>query len=322
MEKLLAWLPEKPQPLIVRYGITAITVAICFALLRLVQARSGVDSFFLMYPAVFLGALLFDRGSGFLATILSTALIVASLPREAGAIIPAPYWLPLTLFLLIGLALAALSETLRKGWERALEAERAKDLLYRELRHRTKNDFAMAVSVLNLQARAQTKPEVHQALAEAASRLHVLSKAHEQLEPRGDRAAVQMSEYLHVLCQSLTESMGPEKAAVRVECDDTELPVERAIPVGLIVNELVTNAFKHAFVAEHKGEVFVALRHGKNYRLSVADNGKGCPKSAASGLGSQLVELLVRQLEGSLERTEATPGCRVQIEFPEAARPL
>jgi two-component sensor histidine kinase len=322
MEKLLAWLPEKPQPLIVRYGITAITVAICFALLRLVQARSGVDSFFLMYPAVFLGALLFDRGSGFLATILSTALIVASLTREAGAIIPAPYWLPVTLFLLIGLALAALSETLRKGWERALEAERAKDLLYRELRHRTKNDFAMAVSVLNLQARAQTKPEVYQALADAASRLHVLSKAHEQLEPRGDRAAVQMSDYLRVLCQSLTESMGAEKAAVRVDCDDTELPVERAIPVGLIVNELVTNAFKHAFVAEYKGEVSVALRHGKNYLLSVADNGKGCPKSAASGLGSQLVELLVRQLEGSLERTEATPGCRVQIEFPEAARPL
>ena len=322
MEKLLAWLPEKPQPLGVRYGTTAIIVAVCFAVLRLVQLQSGVDSFFLMYPAVFLGALLFDRGSGFFAAILSTALIVIFLPREAGAVIPPSYWLPVILFLLIGLALAALSEALRKGWERALEAERAKDLLYRELRHRTKNDFAMAVSVLNLQARAQSKPEVHQALAEAASRLHVLSKAHEQLEPRGDRAAVQMSDYLQVLCQSLTESMGPEKAAVRVECDDTELPVERAIPVGLIVNELVTNAFKHAFVAEHEGEVSVALRHEKNYRLSVADNGKGCPKSAASGLGSQLVELLVRQLEGSLERTEAKPGCRVQVEFPEAARPL
>jgi two-component sensor histidine kinase len=322
MEKLLAWLPERPQLLIVRYGTTAIIVAVCFAVLRLVQLQSGVDSFFLMYPAVFLGALLFDRGSGFFAAILSTALIVIFLPREAGAVIPPSYWLPVILFLLIGLALAALSEALRKGWERALEAERAKDLLYRELRHRTKNDFAMAVSVLNLQARAQSKPEVHQALAEAASRLHVLSKAHEQLEPRGDRAAVQMSDYLQVLCQSLTESMGAEKAVVRVDCDDTELPVERAIPVGLIVNELVTNAFKHAFVAEHEGEVSVALRHEKNYRLSVADNGKGCPKSAASGLGSQLVELLVRQLEGSLERTEAKPGCRVQVEFPEAARPL
>src|SRR4029079_13264513 len=67
MEKLLAWLPERPQPPIVRYGTTAIIVAICFAVLLLVQLQSGVDSFFLMYPAVFLGALLFDRGSGFSA---------------------------------------------------------------------------------------------------------------------------------------------------------------------------------------------------------------------------------------------------------------
>ena len=65
MEKLLAWLPERPQPLIVRYGATAIIVALCFAVLRLVQLQSGVDSFFLMDPAVLLGALLFDRGSGF-----------------------------------------------------------------------------------------------------------------------------------------------------------------------------------------------------------------------------------------------------------------
>lgn len=65
MEKLLAWLPERPQPLIVRYGTTAIIVAICFAVLLLVQLQSGVDSFFLMYPAVLLGALLFDRCSGF-----------------------------------------------------------------------------------------------------------------------------------------------------------------------------------------------------------------------------------------------------------------
>ena len=78
----------------------------------------------------------------------------------------------------------------------------------------------------------------------------------------------------------------------------------------------VNRPFKRAFVSQRKGHVSVALRRGRNYLLSVTDNGKGCPKSAASGLGSQLVELLVRQL-GSLERTEATPGCRVQIEFPE-----
>ena len=163
----------------------------------------------------------------FLYGLLSTVLIVIFLPREGGVIIPPSYWSPVTLFLLIGLALAALSEALRKGWERAIEAERAKDLLYRELRHRTKNDFAMAVSVLNLQARTQIKPEIRQALADAASRLHVLSKAHEQLEPTDERSAVRMCDYLQALCRSLTESMGSDKADVSVDCDEAEFPVER-----------------------------------------------------------------------------------------------
>jgi two-component sensor histidine kinase len=172
-----------------------------------------------------------------------------------------------------------LSEALRKGWERAIEAERAKDLLYRELRHRTKNDFAMAVSVLNLQARTQIKPEIRQALADAASRLHVLSKAHEQLEPTDERSAVRMCDYLQALCRSLTESMGPEKADVSVECDEAEFPVERAIPVGLIVNELVTNAFKHAFVPERKGAIAVALRARIATRRAIGAPAGGQPRA-------------------------------------------
>jgi hypothetical protein len=137
MEKLLAWLPERPQPLIVRYGTHCDHRRHMLCCSAASPTPKRVDSFFLMYPAVLLGALLFDRGSGFFAALLSTVLIVIFLPREGGVIIPPSYWSPVTLFLLIGLALAAFSEALRKGWERAIEAERAKDLLYRELRHRT-----------------------------------------------------------------------------------------------------------------------------------------------------------------------------------------
>ncbi len=318
MEKILQWLPAKPQPRIVRYACATLIVAICYGLMRWVQADSGSDSFFLMYPAIFLSAVLFDRGSGFIATGLSTALILLLLYEPGGPIVPESYWLPIILFFIIGLGLAALAEILRKGWERAIDAERAKDLLYRELRHRTKNDLAMAASVLNLQARAQVKPEIKDALLAAANRLQVLSKAHEQFEPSGSDEAVQMGEYLKVLCQSLAESMSVgEKATVKVECDEIGLPVGRAIPVGLIVNELVTNAFKHGFDRAHGGAIAVTLRHAENYTLAVEDNGKGCPNSPTTGLGTQLVNLLVRQLDGNMERTAATPGCRVQIQFPE-----
>ena len=77
MEKLLNWLPAKPQPLLVRYGVSTAMVAICFGLMRFVEVESGISSFFLFYPAIFLSALLFDRGSGFYAAGLSTVLLIS-----------------------------------------------------------------------------------------------------------------------------------------------------------------------------------------------------------------------------------------------------
>jgi len=261
---------------------------------------------------------MFDRGSGFLAAGFSTALLVLSTQERSEGLLPQHYWLPLTMFLLIGVALAAVSEALRKGWERAAEAERIKDLLYRELGHRTKNDLAMAASVLTLQARAQSNPEVEAALNTAVGRLRALSRAHEQFEPVAAGTGVQMRGYLEVLCHNLAESMSSSDAvSLRVDCEEFELPIGRAIPVGLIVNELVTNAFKHAFSDGRQGLIVVGFQRQGNITLTVEDNGKGCEEGAARGLGSQLVHLLVRQLDGSMERTKAEAGCRVRVTFPE-----
>lgn len=318
MENLLRWLPERPQPIWLRYGVTILFVLVSFGFMRLVEKQTGVSCFFIMYPAIFLSAVMFDRGSGFLAAGFSTALLVASTQERSEGLLPQHYWLPLTLFLFIGLAIAAVSEALRKGWERAVEAERIKDLLYRELGHRTKNDLAMAASVLTLQARAQSNPEVESALKTAVGRLHALSRAHEQFEPADGAAGVQMRGYLDVLCQNLAESMsGTDAVTLRVDCEEFELPIGRAIPVGLIVNELVTNAYKHAFSDGRKGLIVVGLKRQGSISLTVQDDGKGCEDGAARGLGSQLVQLLVRQLNGTMDRTKADPGCRVRVAFPE-----
>jgi two-component sensor histidine kinase len=320
MEKLLQWLPKRPLPILVRYGCATVMVAVCFAIMRWVEAESGISSFFLLYPAIFLAALLFDRGSGIYATVLSTALLVASIRYADGPIaLFEPYWLPLALFFLVGIGLAALTELLRIGWERAVEAEQAKDVLYRELSHRTKNDFAMAASVLGLQARSQSSPEIRDALLTAGNRLQVLGKAHEQLEPMSKGESVSMPDYIEALCQALSESMSDVgHVSLWVDCDHLELPVRRAIPVGLIVNELVTNAYKHAFATASEGAMVVSLRRSDGCTLIVQDNGRGCPNDALPGVGSQLVQLLVRQLNGDMERSHAEPGCRVRVTFPEA----
>jgi two-component sensor histidine kinase len=318
MERFLQWLPERGQTRLIRYGSTTLIVALCFLLLKFVEGESGVSSFFIMFPAIFLAALLFDRGSGFIATGLSTALLVVSIQHQGGNQLLAQYWLPLSLFLLLGLGLATLTELLRKGWERAVEAEGVKDVLYRELGHRTKNDLALAASVLNLQARSQSHPQVKEALNTAVARLQVLGKAHERLDPTGKGEGVPMRDYIEAVCQSLKDSVSDSlRIDIRVECDELELPVQRAIPVGLIVNELMTNAYKHAFVADGKGHLSVSLRRGQRCVLAVEDDGMGCPDAAVPRVGSQLVQLLVRQLDGKMERRAAHPGCRVSIEFPE-----
>jgi two-component sensor histidine kinase len=322
MEKLFHWLPKKPQPIWIRYGSSALLVLVCFFMMKVVEAQSGISGFFLLYPAVFLSALIFDRGSGFVATGVSTLLLVIDIQQKGGPVaLFEPYWLPLSLFVLIGAGLATLTELMRKGWEKAIEAQHVKDLLYRELRHRTKNDFAMAASLLNLQARAQPSRDVRDALAAAVGRLLSLSKAHERLDPVEGPEGVHMGDYLEALCHSLKQSMDyGGGVSISVQGDDIALPLERAVPVGLIVNELVTNAYKHAFGAgQEAGAVTVSLRRLQDVTLVVQDDGCGCPEDAAGGVGSQLVGILVRQLNGRMQRSSAEPGCRVRISFPDAS---
>ena len=321
MENLLKWLPPKPQPILLRYGATTLLVAACFVGLRFVQQTTEVNCYFLMYPAVFLAAVLFDRGTGIYAAILSTLLLVATVYYGTPGAVPSHYWLPLGLFLIVGLVLAVVSEALRQGWERTAKAEHSKDLLYRELSHRTKNDLAMAAAVLTMQARSQANPDVAAELATAVGRLQALARTHEQLQP-AEGEGVHMPDYLEALCKQLAASMThAEKVVVRVDCESIQLPIGVANPIGLIVNELVTNACKHAFADGRTGTVTVGLQRGAQMLLVVQDDGCGCPDNAVSRLGSHLVHQLVRQLDGAMERTAAHPGCRVTVAFPEDEQP-
>lgn len=319
MEKLLEWLPAKPQPIAIRYGATIIIVAVWFSLVKYIETMTGAWGLFLMLPAVFMAAVLFDRGSGFLATGVSAALLISALNADGGAT-PQQYWFLLALFVAVGIGVATVSEALRKGWERAIAAERTTALLYRELSHRTKNDFAMASAVLRMQARSHHNPEVQAGLMVAAGRLQVLSKAHEQFEPAPGQQVVDMRDYLQSVCDILKTSVGADLPIVlRFDCDPIRMPVSRAIPLGLMTNELVMNAYKHAFPDGNAGTIAVALRGEGRIALSVEDDGKGCPEDAIQGVGARLTELFVQQLGGTLKRERLDPGCRISVSVPESA---
>src|SRR5437867_8719632 len=156
MEHVLRLLPARPQPAVVRYTTSTALVGLCFLAVLGLQDRSGLLGFYIMFPAIFLASVLFNRGSGIYATALSAVLLYLLTKPAESLLLPQIYILPLLTFVVVALGLALVSEGLRAAWDRAVAAERAKDVLLQELGHRTKNNLAIVISVLSLQARSKT----------------------------------------------------------------------------------------------------------------------------------------------------------------------
>ena len=302
-----------PQPLIVRYGATAAMVLLTFALRLAIQDRGGPYQFILFVPAVVASGLLFDRGTGFFAVALSTALVALQLPwREDSA----AHIVAIAIFIVIGSGLTLISEGLHRALERAHKAEIETQLLLQEMSHRVKNKFAMVVSMLALQARGAASPETQAALEAIGSRVRVIARVHDYLQQSRHGGLMDMQEYLKALCGSLEEALCSHRPVrLIVDAEPVALPPDKALSVGLIVNELVTNALKYAFPGERSGLVQVQFgKQGNRLCLSVADDGVGCMHESV-GLGTKLVRLLVVQLGGEARWEALKPGCRVVAEM-------
>lgn len=313
---LLQLLPRRRFPIALRYAATTAFVGIALLLRLALEGPLRDYPLLLFIPAIFFAALLFDKGSGFYATVLSTLLAAFFFidPRYSFRV-PGSDLLPLAIYVAIGFTISALTEALRKTVEKLSVAEEAKSVLLQEMAHRTKNDIAMVASVLSLQARGQAEPAARRALEAAIARVGVIAKAQERLRAAETGIRVDMADYLTALCGGLGDLLRDVRPiAVRVRADPVELTSSQAVSIGLIVNELVTNAFKYAFPAGQGGAVDVEFRRRDDLvEIVVSDNGVGCPAASADGLGSRLVRLLAAQMQGSVRREPADPGCRVAV---------
>ena len=190
-----------------------------------------------------------------------------------------------------------------------------RDLLIEEINHRTKNNFQIVISLLELQARRSTEAPVRAAMEAAVARIGGLARSHRNLYADGDaRQAVAMDLYLGELCANLTDGPGfGGFVQIETALEPASLPRDRAVAVGVILNELITNAFKHAFPPGQAGLVRVALVRGEtDLTLTVVDDGvglKGHAAATASGLGRGLIDAFARQAGGTVSlKTGATGG--------------
>ena len=174
--------------------------------------------------------------------------------------------------------------------EAAAEAQR-REVLLRELQHRVKNNFQLILASISLQKRRFAVGETHNALDHIANRINAISLAHDQLAPRQDAETVDMAGYLRALCASIEQQV--ENVAIDIEADEVALSIERAVPLGLILNEAATNSVKHAFAGK-AGRISVRLQAGVGFgegRLVVTDDGNGFEKREFRGSGLKLIEL-------------------------------
>jgi PAS domain S-box-containing protein len=218
------------------------------------------------------------------------------------------------------LAIEDVTERVRLEREHAIASERI-GVLLQELTHRIKNSLQIIGSMVSLEARNQKSGEGKAALERVSHRIAALGSLYSVLGETNSVEAVDAASYLEALCRDLIESVQKENGtsiALKTDIARESLPVDRAIPLGLIVNELVTNAVKYAFPGEPKGTIAVTLnRFTGELRLTVADDGQGAdPQRADSGLGSRLVDSFARQLGGHVERVSNSKGTTVCLILP------
>jgi len=204
---------------------------------------------------------------------------------------------------------AAQQENLRRGLEE-------KTVLVREIHHRVKNNLQVIASLLNLQAGSVRDPEDAVLFERTAERVISMALVHEQLYQTEDLSLIPFDRYLEELVGRIRASSGRERIDLRVECEPLALEIERAVPCGLIVNELVTNALQHAFATRDAGTIRVGmLQRRSTYTLEVADSGGGMPQEARKSLGMTLVEMLAEQIGGELE-VVTDGGAHIRVTFP------
>ena len=325
-------------------GVVAAVLPLSLALESAVPPGYSLLPFFF---AVLVAGSVFDNGLGFVATAASALLafwFFAQPPVGAAAFAEVPRdRAGLLLFVAVGGAIAFVVEALHRALVRErrarsdlLRSEGQRRLLLNEFRHRTRNDLQSLSALLLLRARAAPSPAAADGLREAAEHARALARVHAWLahgHPRNadadDPARVDTKDFIEGLCRDLERAQSGGElrpVALIAHAESHILDAERAVHLGLVLNELVTNALKYAFPDNGAGTVRVRFAcEGESFALSVSDDGVGmsadeappaAPRASGgkqqrplgTGLGTRLLQGLAAQLRGTLSRHRGENG--------------
>ena len=185
------------------------------------------------------------------------------------------------------------------------QANTEKTILLKEIHHRVKNNLQLVMSLLNIQAQDTQNVSIQDFLEKGQSRIATMSLIHQNLYQTENFSNINFQEYLENLVMSISQTFNANNIDYVIKTNNNNFDLDTAIPLGLIINELVCNALKHAFPSNLKGKIEIEINKKPNgiYELEIGDNGVGVSNSATNSksIGLELVSLLVMQLKGKIQ---------------------
>ncbi|HEX8526160.1 sensor histidine kinase [Allosphingosinicella sp.] len=345
VEMLQRLQPLRSLPLLVQYGASALIALAFFGLRYLLGGLdlepSQLPLFMLFIPAVILAAFLFDRGSGYFAVLVSAGLGLYFMldPRQPLDAFRLGDATSLAAFIVAGLFAVAIVQTLRRNLDLLVErsgrlarscaeleaqvlgleaGDAQKELLLSDINHRIKNQLQVVAGYMLIGQRDIADERAAELLGTAANRLKVLARVYDRLQLRRETTTVSARGFVEEMVNDLQPSLiGLRPIVLRAEAEEAEMSSGRAVTIGLMINELVTNAVRFAFAEDEPGNIFVYFRRAEDgFSLEVIDDGRGFRSEARSGsVGQRMLRGLVAQLEGTIIWS-GPPGTRVTVTFP------
>lgn len=314
-------------PIAVEIGVGIAAAVIAVALRYLLAPVIGDTApYIFVSAAIVVSAILAGWRSGLISLIVGDALTLLAIIGPPGSFYiddahRRSGFIAATMAQLILLLIIALYQ--REIDRGAREREKRLALLddaLKEIDHRTRNNYQTVLALVELQARRSPDRKVRDALRQVADRIQAIASASEQLAIRSAGLdAVRLDDHLCELVQEIERGLSRGNVKVACDIDDVTASADTATSISIIVNELVTNAMKHAFSNERSGRVEVTGRAGRMFELTVSDDGSGVEATRRddhAGLGTRLVESFARQIGAEHEVISSVKGTTHRLLIP------
>ena len=180
----------------------------------------------------------------------------------------------------------------------------SKEFQLKDIHHRIKNNLQLIISLLNIEASKKNDDSIEEYLLKGQSRIHSIAAMHQNLYKTEYYDSIKLQNYIESIVRNLTDIYNND-IKIEINTNDTILEVDKAIPVGIIITELVSNSFKHAFTEKCDASIKIDIKKNQNkYELTLRDNGIGFPEKPTSkvAIGLELVSMMVLQINGHLNR--------------------